>query len=65
MAKTASAAKAEMKKLTKCGGECVVYQFPAGHWSAATVESEVGGRLLATGEIYKGVKAQHFERFTI
>lgn len=66
MAKTMDAAVKEMRKTTKIPGtNCIVYQFPLGHWRACHENSEVGLRLLSTGFIYKDVKAQQFYRFTI
>lgn len=38
-----------------------VYQFPAGHWACATLDSPVGQRLALDGFIYDGVPAQQME----
>jgi hypothetical protein len=65
MAKTMEKAVTEYKKLTKLPGGAIVYQFPKGHWSVAGETSDVGLRLLATGHIYEGVKAQQFYRVTL
>lgn len=61
--RTKAAAIAKCRKLWKTFGPFVVYQFPRGHWSYASLESPIGRDLQATGYIYPqiGSKARQWE----
>lgn len=63
-AKTKNMLLAKYRKIYGTRQETIlVYQFPKGHWSYATPNSEVGQSLQATGYIYPEIncKAQQWE----